>query len=89
VAPEEQDKVWEVLGARSLKVVWVARTTVQGLQELPVTGVSEAPEDMVHFMAVEVAVADTTAEAAEARTKILVALMPAAEAAVPPTLTLL
>jgi hypothetical protein len=89
VAPDEQDKVWAVLGARSLKAVWVARTTVQVLQELPVTGVSEAPEDMVHSMAVEAAAADTTAAAAEARTKILVALMPAAEAAVPHTQTLL
>jgi hypothetical protein len=79
--------VKEVLEALSLMEDWAELTTVKELQAPPVTGESEAPEAMALSTAVAVAAADTTAAAAEARTKILVARMPAAVVAVPHTRT--
>jgi hypothetical protein len=66
---------------------WAEPTTVKELQAPPATGVSEALEVMAHSTAAAVEVADTTAAAVEARTKILVALMPVAVEAVPHTPT--
>jgi hypothetical protein len=66
---------------------WAGQTTVKERQALPETGVSEAPEDMALSTAAAVEVADTTAVAAVARTKIPAALMPAAVAVVPHTPT--
>ena len=95
---EAQAEAWLVLTARPVRVQeawvvlslmedWAELTMVKELQAPPVTGELEAPEAMAHSTAVAVEAADTTAAAAEARTKIPVALMPVAVVAVPHTPT--